>query len=95
MAPFADPAVFANPTILAVLDRVFFQGVRARTTLVVDRLITMTKLAGEAKVVLRAQHDWQRFLAARPMYGAFTLIYWIWAPDGPRCQGPTWTQQTL
>lgn len=25
VAPFADPAVFANPTILAVLDRVFFQ----------------------------------------------------------------------
>jgi hypothetical protein len=25
VAPFADPAVFANPTILGVLDRVFFQ----------------------------------------------------------------------
>ncbi|KJH72769.1 glycoside hydrolase family 43 protein [Aliterella atlantica] len=44
-------------------------GVRAGTALVVDRLLTMTKLAGETKVVLRARHDWQRFLSDRPMYG--------------------------
>jgi len=44
-------------------------GVRAGTALMVDRLETMTKLAGEAKVVLRARCDWQRFLANRPMYG--------------------------
>lgn len=44
-------------------------GVRAGTALVVDRLLSMTKLAGEATVVLRARHDWQRFLADRPMYG--------------------------
>lgn len=44
-------------------------GVRAGTALVIDRLLTMTKLAGEAKVVLRARQDWQRFLADRPMYG--------------------------
>lgn len=44
-------------------------GVRAGTALVVDRLITMTKLAGETRVVLRARHDWQRFLADRLMYG--------------------------
>lgn len=45
------------------------QGVRAGTALVVDRLSTMTTLAGEPRVVLRARHDWQRFLADRPMYG--------------------------
>jgi beta-xylosidase len=45
-------------------------GVRAGTALVVDRLLTMTKLAREARVILRAKHDWQRFLANRPMYGA-------------------------
>ncbi|MBL1178205.1 glycoside hydrolase family 43 protein [Pantanalinema sp. GBBB05] len=45
-------------------------GVRAGTALVVDRLLTMTQLAGDAKVVLRARHDWQRFLADRPMYGS-------------------------
>lgn len=44
-------------------------GVRAGTALVVDRLVTMTQLAGEATVVLRARHDWQRFLVDRPMYG--------------------------
>ncbi|XHX79058.1 MAG: glycoside hydrolase family 43 protein [Stenomitos frigidus ULC029] len=43
-------------------------GVRAGTAIVVDRLLTMTQLAGEATVVLRARHDWQRFLADRPMY---------------------------
>ena len=43
--------------------------VRAGTALVVDRLLTMTKLAGEPTVVLRAHHDWQRFLADRRMYG--------------------------
>lgn len=45
------------------------QGVRSGTALVVDRLLTMTKLAGEPKVVLRSRHDWQRFLADRLMYG--------------------------
>lgn len=45
-------------------------GVRAGTALVVDRLLTMTKLAREPRVILRAKHDWQRFLANRPMYGA-------------------------
>jgi beta-xylosidase len=42
---------------------------RVGTALMVDRLESMTKLAGEGKVVLRAHHDWQRFLADRPMYG--------------------------
>jgi beta-xylosidase len=43
--------------------------VRAGTALVVDRLETMTALAGEERVVLRARYDWQRFLKDRPMYG--------------------------
>lgn len=43
--------------------------VRAGTALVVDRLIGMTQLAGATQVVLRARHDWQRFMANRPMYG--------------------------
>jgi beta-xylosidase len=42
---------------------------RVGTGLMVDRLVTMTQLAGEPKVVLRARSDWQRFLADRPMYG--------------------------
>jgi beta-xylosidase len=44
------------------------EGVRAGTALMVDRLTTMTHLEGNANVVLRARHDWQRFLADRPMY---------------------------
>lgn len=44
-------------------------GFRAGTGLAVDRLIGMTKLAGEERVVMRARHDWQRFMADRPMYG--------------------------
>ncbi|MBD2459563.1 family 43 glycosylhydrolase [Oscillatoria sp. FACHB-1407] len=55
-------------------------GVRAGTALVVDRLLTMTTLAGETKMVLRARHDWQRFLANRPMYGG---IYDWHTLEGP------------
>ncbi|MBD2183555.1 family 43 glycosylhydrolase [Planktothrix sp. FACHB-1355] len=43
-------------------------GVRAGTALMVARLESMTKLAGEGNVVLRARSDWQRFLANRAMY---------------------------
>lgn len=43
-------------------------GARVGTGLMVDRLVSMTQLAGEAKVVLRARSDWQRFLENRPMY---------------------------
>lgn len=55
-------------------------GVRPGTALVVDRLVTMTQLAGEPTVVLRARHDWQRFLADRPMYGG---IYDWHTLEGP------------
>lgn len=55
-------------------------GVRAGTALMVARLLTMTKLAGEGNVVLRARSDWQRFLADRPMYGG---IYDWHTLEGP------------
>lgn len=42
---------------------------RPGTALVVDRLVTMTRLAGEPRTVLRACFDWQRFQSARAMYG--------------------------
>lgn len=42
---------------------------RVGTGLMVDRLTSMTQLAGEPKAVLRARSDWQRFLADRAMYG--------------------------
>src|SRR5690606_28025997 len=45
-------------------------GVRAGTALVVQPLATMTRLTpGVPLTVLRARHDWQRFLADREMYG--------------------------
>ncbi|MGG6293891.1 glycoside hydrolase family 43 protein [Leptolyngbya sp. AN02str] len=46
------------------------ENVRAGTALVVDRLHRMTQLAHQPKTVLRARHDWQRFLVNRPMYGS-------------------------
>jgi beta-xylosidase len=42
---------------------------RTGTGVVVDRLKNMTELAGEERVVVRASHDWQRFLSGRIMYG--------------------------
>lgn len=45
------------------------RGVRAGTALVVDRLVSMDKVEGKPRVVVRARNDWQRFMADRPMYG--------------------------
>jgi beta-xylosidase len=42
-------------------------GAHPGTALVVDRLIGMTKLAGECKVVLRARHPWTLYEANRRM----------------------------
>jgi beta-xylosidase len=46
------------------------QGGRVGTGLAVAPLKTMIELDGEPRTVLRARHDWQRFQANRPMYGA-------------------------
>jgi len=43
-------------------------GQRAGTGLAIDRLIDMTRLAGEEKTVARARYDWQMYMANRPMY---------------------------
>lgn len=42
-------------------------GEKPGTALVVDRLIDMTRLAGECKVVVRARHDWTLYEANRRM----------------------------
>lgn len=53
---------------------------RAGTALMVDRMLDMTTLAGEARTVTRARYDWQRFQADRPMYGGI----WDWHTlEGP------------
>lgn len=49
--------------------RDFLDTARPGTALVVDRLDGMTRLAGDEQVVARAQHDWQRFVSDRVMYG--------------------------
>lgn len=56
-------------------------GQRAGTALVVDRLLDMTRLGGGEKLVMRANSDWQRYMADRPMYGG---VY-----DWHTLEGPT------
>lgn len=74
--PFAiDPHPFRDPldgTWYLFYARDFLDtanGYRAGTGLAVDRLIDMTRLAGEERTVMRAKCDWQRFKRDRPMYG--------------------------
>ena len=45
------------------------EGDRVGTTIAVDRLDGMTRLAGESRTLLRASDDWQIFLRQREMYG--------------------------
>ncbi len=56
------------------------KGYRAGTGLVMDRLINMTRLAGEERPVLRSRADWQLFKAKRAMYGG---IYDWHTLEGP------------
>jgi len=42
---------------------------RTGTAVVVDRLVGMTRLAGEERIVSRPNRDWQRFMSERPIYG--------------------------
>jgi GH43 family beta-xylosidase len=44
-------------------------GDRVGTVIVVDRMRNMTELAGQERIVVRAKHDWQRFMSNRVMYG--------------------------
>ena len=44
-------------------------GMRPGTGIVVDRLLDMTTLAGEPKIVLRPRSDWQRFESGLFIYG--------------------------
>jgi beta-xylosidase len=61
-------------------------GARAGTALVAARMKSMTELATEPIVILRARHDWQRFERDRLMYGR----KWDWHTlEGP-C---VWTHQ--
>ena len=50
---------------------------RVGTGIVVDRMLDMLTLAGEARVVIRPHADWQLFKAQRSMYGAVYDWYTI------------------
>ena len=56
------------------------EGDRVGTTVAVDRLVGMTRLAGEPTTILRASADWQLFMADRPMYGK---VYDWYTLEGP------------
>ncbi|WP_298455665.1 glycoside hydrolase family 43 protein [uncultured Cellulomonas sp.] len=45
------------------------EGDRVGTMLAVDRLVSPTQVAGEARTILRPDDDWQIFLRQREMYG--------------------------
>ena len=49
--------------------RDYLDSARPGTALAVDRLVTMDRVAGEERTVLRARNDWQLFMANRPIYG--------------------------
>lgn len=71
--PFAiDPHPFRDDDgqwyLYYATDRL--DGPRVGTSITVDRLVDMTRLAGEPVSVLRASADWQLYEASRQMYGA-------------------------
>lgn len=63
---------------------------RVGTGVVVDRLIDMTRLAGEERVVLRARSDWQRFMKDRPMYGGIYDWHTVEGPCVRKHDGRYW-----
>jgi beta-xylosidase len=64
--PFRDPADGAWYLFYA---HDVLKGDRVGTTIAVDRLTTMTSVAGESRTLLRATDDWQRYRRDREMYG--------------------------
>lgn len=63
---------------------------RTGTGIVVDRLNTMTRLAGQPVVVARATQDWQRFESNRIIYGAHYDWHTIEGPCVRKRQGRYW-----
>jgi GH43 family beta-xylosidase len=67
--------------------RDFLEGDRVGTALAVDRLTTMTSLAGDPRTVARATADWQIFRKNREMYGATYDWYTLEGPFVRKHQG--------
>lgn len=70
--------------------RDFLDGSRPGTSLVVDRLNAMTELAGEPRVVLRPNADWQRFQRSRHIYGGVHDWHTLEGPFARRRNGKVW-----
>jgi beta-xylosidase len=66
------------------------EGERVGTSLVVDRLVEMDRLAGKALPVLRPSADWQIFRRQRPMYGAIYDWHTLEAPFVVKRFGRYW-----
>ncbi|MFW5697541.1 MAG: glycoside hydrolase family 43 protein [Fimbriimonadaceae bacterium] len=83
--PYRDQARLSDPALSFAIDGhpyrhtdgewyLFYavdllDGERSGTSIVADRLIDMTRLAGETIVVARATRDWQRYESNRAIYG--------------------------
>ncbi|MFC4453827.1 glycoside hydrolase family 43 protein [Deinococcus sonorensis] len=94
--PFVDQDIVLTPDLPFSIDASPFQdqdgqwylyyahdvleGDRVGTSLSVDRLVTMTRLEGAPRQVLRATQDWQLYAAQREMYGA---VYDWYTLEGP------------
>jgi beta-xylosidase len=101
--PFEDAGVVLTPDELFAIDPHPFQdddgtwylyyardvldGDRVGTTIAVDRLVSMTELAGEARTLLRASADWQLFRREREMYGSVYDWYTLEGPSVRRRDG--------
>jgi beta-xylosidase len=66
------------------------EGERVGTSLVVDRLVEMTRLAGTPTPVLSATADWQLFERGRAMYGRTYDWYTLEGPFVVKRQGRYW-----
>ena len=91
--PFAiDPHPFRDADgewyLFYARDRL--DGQRVGTSLTVDRLVDMDRLAGEPVPVLSASADWQLFEAERPMYGAVYDWHTLEGPFVVKRSGRYW-----
>lgn len=83
--PFAiDPSPFRDDDgalyLFYCTDRL--EGERVGTVVVVDRLVTPTRLAGDPRPVVAPTADWQLFLREREMYGG---VHDWFTCEGPFC----------
>ena len=70
--------------------RDFLEGDRVGTGIVVDRLVSMTELAGDARVAVRPFADWNLYEAQRTWYGRTWDWYTIEGPFVVRRDGRYW-----